>query len=499
MIYGFGDFRLDDAAFTLEGPEGLRAVEPLVFDLILCFARNPGKVLTRDALIEEVWKGRIVSDATLSSAVKSARRALDDDGDAQRMIRTVRGRGFQFAVEVERSDQTSHQAGAPALEAARPEAAARRAPWRPSLRVGPFRAIAVTPELGGLADAMAGNLTTILTRIPVLEVVADTAPAEASGLQLRANLEAIGENVQANLQLLAADTGRVIWARMFESPRDDDAGRRLLRQILPWLEPQLMRALHQSAGDDRGDLGANQLTLKAAGVLYLKGWSRATFDEAAALLRRAIALDERLALAHAHLSLALGLGGRFGILREPGTKEAAEAHAQRALDLDDMDASVVGFAGCALADIGQPKRARPLLKRAIELDPNNPQGWAALGALQVTEGELEAGVENLSRGLEISPIDPRRSIWGAVLAMGHLLMGDAEKAAAVAEQAAEAHDRMHLPRVILAAARLATGDTASAEEALADARRTRPDLAEPELARIVGEKLASELASLPAR
>ena len=101
MLHRFGEFVLDPESYTLSGPKGPVPIEPLVFDLIRYFVTHPQVVLSRDTLIEEVWRGRIVSDATISSAVKAARRALGDDGQAQALIRTIRGRGFQFIAKVE--------------------------------------------------------------------------------------------------------------------------------------------------------------------------------------------------------------------------------------------------------------------------------------------------------------------------------------------------------------------------------------------------------------
>ena len=65
-------------------------------------------------MLAEVWDGRFVSEATLSTAVKSARRALGDSGEAQTWIETVRGRGFRFrgAVSVEVPARPATAAGA---------------------------------------------------------------------------------------------------------------------------------------------------------------------------------------------------------------------------------------------------------------------------------------------------------------------------------------------------------------------------------------------------
>ena len=51
-------------------------------------------------MLERVWDGRFVSDATLSSRIKSARQAIGDNGRDQRLIRTIHRRGFRFVAEV---------------------------------------------------------------------------------------------------------------------------------------------------------------------------------------------------------------------------------------------------------------------------------------------------------------------------------------------------------------------------------------------------------------
>lgn len=93
MILTFGEFQLDSDRFELRRNGQLRKVEPKVFDLVAHFAKNPGRVFSRDDLVASVWHGRVVSDATVSTCIKNARKAVGDSGVAQRYIKTVRGRG----------------------------------------------------------------------------------------------------------------------------------------------------------------------------------------------------------------------------------------------------------------------------------------------------------------------------------------------------------------------------------------------------------------------
>jgi len=75
-------------------------VEPQVFDLLVFLIENRHRVVTKDELFAAVWKGRIVSEATLSSRINAARRAIGDSGEKQAYIRTVARHGFLFAAEL---------------------------------------------------------------------------------------------------------------------------------------------------------------------------------------------------------------------------------------------------------------------------------------------------------------------------------------------------------------------------------------------------------------
>ncbi len=75
-------------------------VEPQVFDLILHLVENRGRIVDKDELIARVWKGRIVSDATIASRINSARKVLGDDGRRQAVIATHSRQGFKFVADV---------------------------------------------------------------------------------------------------------------------------------------------------------------------------------------------------------------------------------------------------------------------------------------------------------------------------------------------------------------------------------------------------------------
>lgn len=100
MLLRFGDCELDTERYTLQRRGQPVAVQPRVLDLLIHLLLANGRVVSRAELHQAVWKGVVVSEDALSHAVKQARRAIGDDGAGQRLIQTVRGRGFRLAVPV---------------------------------------------------------------------------------------------------------------------------------------------------------------------------------------------------------------------------------------------------------------------------------------------------------------------------------------------------------------------------------------------------------------
>jgi DNA-binding winged helix-turn-helix (wHTH) protein len=85
MRFRFEDFELDTDAFELSRAGGAVRLEPQVFGVLACLLARHERLVSRDELLDEVWGTRFVSDATVASRVKAARRAIGDDGVGQRL------------------------------------------------------------------------------------------------------------------------------------------------------------------------------------------------------------------------------------------------------------------------------------------------------------------------------------------------------------------------------------------------------------------------------
>lgn len=100
MIHAFGDCELDEARFELRRRGNVVKVEPKTFDVLMYLVKCADRVVSKDELLDSVWPGQSVSESVIPKCVAAARRAVGD-GETQRAIQTVHGRGYRFVAPVQ--------------------------------------------------------------------------------------------------------------------------------------------------------------------------------------------------------------------------------------------------------------------------------------------------------------------------------------------------------------------------------------------------------------
>jgi predicted ATPase/DNA-binding winged helix-turn-helix (wHTH) protein len=103
MILCFGDYELDDQQFELRADGVKVPVQPKVLDVLFLLARARDRVVLKKELLDSVWPGVVVSEASISRVIMEARKAIGDDLHQQ--VVTVRGRGFRFMPPVTERDR----------------------------------------------------------------------------------------------------------------------------------------------------------------------------------------------------------------------------------------------------------------------------------------------------------------------------------------------------------------------------------------------------------
>ena len=77
MTYRFGRYSFDPDNWELRAGDAVVRAEPQVLALLRLLIENRGRLVGRDEIVEQIWKGRIVSEAAIASRIKSARQAVE--------------------------------------------------------------------------------------------------------------------------------------------------------------------------------------------------------------------------------------------------------------------------------------------------------------------------------------------------------------------------------------------------------------------------------------
>jgi len=96
----FAGCRLDVAGRTLVRAGQPQHLEPQAFDVLVHLVANRDRVVPQEELLRVVWGGQFVTASALTTRIKEIRRATGDTGDDQRVVRTVRGRGYRLVADV---------------------------------------------------------------------------------------------------------------------------------------------------------------------------------------------------------------------------------------------------------------------------------------------------------------------------------------------------------------------------------------------------------------
>ena len=100
-IYRFAGCELDVAARELRRDGTLVTIQPKVFELVAYLVEHRSRAVDKAELQDAVWPGVIVTETSLTQAIRKARIALGDDANLQTIIRTVHGHGYRFVAELE--------------------------------------------------------------------------------------------------------------------------------------------------------------------------------------------------------------------------------------------------------------------------------------------------------------------------------------------------------------------------------------------------------------
>ena len=519
LIFKFCNFTLDAERRELRSGSQLVAIEPQVFDVLEFLITHRERVVTSDDLIAAIWHGRVVSEATVATRMNAVRRAVNDSGDLQQLIRTVPRRGYRFVGEVQEiGEQERARKSEPHIATTGTESShahltkAPPLPDRPSIAVLPFANLSGDPEQEYFADGITEDLTMALAQFRWLFVIARNSSfafrnqavdakhiARELGVRylLEGSVRKGGSKIRISGQLIDAATGAHLWADRFDGALQDifAVQDEVTASVVGAIGPKLERAeIERAKRKPTESLDAYDCFLR--GMASVHQGTRESSVEALRLFRKATDLDPDFASAYGMAAWCYAWR-KWDSFMSDRVQETADAEflARRATELGKDDAVALAAGGYALAFVVHDvEDGAAFVNRALALNPNFATAWHSSGWVNVLLGEHEEAINRFERGMRLSPFDSLIFRAQGGTAQAHLLSGRFNEASLWADKALRER-RGYRPAIRVAAASNAlAGRMTEAQTAMAYLREIDPDLRLSNLRQLIPLRRAQDLA-----
>lgn len=481
MIYEFEQFELDLARFELREDGEPCSLEPQVLALLALLIEHRDRLLSKEEIFEKLWDGRVVTDATLLSRIKSARKALGDSGKTQRFIKTVYGKGFRFVADVRALNEP---AVALPLENAKPGTWGDPLPeseqgLRPSIAVLPFQSLTDDTSHEILAEGLSHELIAEIARLRWLFVIARGSSfrfrdpnidvrevGRLLGIRycLSGEVEIRKRQLAVTAELADTRTGELIWAEQYNGHIDDIHAVRaeITSKILMSLEVQI--PLHEAAAARL--ISSSNLDAWSAyhlGLQHLYQFRKDDNAKAAKLFAHALELDTGFARAHAGLSFVhFQTAFMHQSADVAGEISLARSCAQRGIEIDPLDPFVNFTMGRSYWLETDLDSARSWLERATSLCPNYAQGIYALAWTKTIAGVGLDSREQIDHAMRLSPLDPLYYAMLGARGFTHIARGEYEEAVQWTDAAARSPGAHVLMALLAAASQALAGNAPEA-------------------------------------
>jgi len=311
----------------------------------------------------------------------------------------------------------------PTIEPASIERMAYPLPKKPSIAVLPFMNMSGDPEQEYLGDGISENITSTLSKIGNMLVIASNSTftykgkpvkiqqvAEELGVHyvLEGSVQKAGERLRVTAQLIDALTGHHLWSEKYDRKMVDlfDLQDEITKKITVSLEVVLTRG--------------REIIIDARGTDNLEAWGKVTKGHnlwikltkednqlARRLFEEAVRLDPNYASAWAWIGLSYCLDAEMRWSDSPfeSWKLAQEA-GQKALSIDDQHPQVFNMQGTFHLGQRQYDKAIAKIKKAIALDPNFYRAYYMLARTMFYLGRFEESIEMTKKAMRLCPNYP---------------------------------------------------------------------------------------------
>jgi len=521
--FQLGDWRVVPAEGTLVRGEEIVHLEPKAMEVLVYFVSRPGDVITREELERDVWRGALVSYDAVTNTIIKLRKALGDDARKPRFISTIPKRGYKLICDTTNND-TAHTRDAPNNEN-KPSQISRPITGRygfsrnltaaafaivavivvgawflindytrdstpPSVIVLPFENLNADSKQDFLADGMTEDIITDLSKLSNIHVIASNTSSAYKGkytsiteigkelnvrYALKGNIRRLSNSFRVNVQLVNTRTGYNAWASRYDRNVNalfavqDDMTRNIVRVLAIKMSGAEQSRLKKKATD----------SLKAydyfqEGLRHYRGISKETNVLARQAYRKAIQLDPNYGRAYGAIAVTLVADWRWGWTDTPQeTLDRALVLANKAVELDPDSPQTYWALGFVQLGRREYDEALAAAKKSIEVAPNYADGYGLLGIISANqEGKAHAAIEYTEQGMKLNPFYTWEYLY--TIGQAYYTLNEYDKAIKVLEDAQSRNLNAPNVKLFLAACYVRVGRREDAEWLIEQLRMISP-------------------------
>ena len=451
-------WQVSPPAGLIEKDDIIVHLEPKVMEVLVYLASRQGEVVTRDEIEKDVWRGALISYDAITRTVIKLRKAFNDDAKNPAIIATIPKRGYQLIAPVSYSPATndteeSEISGPTSSSSQVGKAAKSRLPqllvfslillviavtWllystykvtpeqqqaaasAKAIVVLPFENLSNDPAQDYLADGMSEDITTDLSNISSLLVIASSATNSYRGMQvkpeevgqaldvdyvLQGSIRQYGDQIRVNVQLSETATGFNLWGESYEGKvsevftiRHEVTNNIIAHFKFPLTSQEKLRLAHKATDS----LVAYDYFHEGQRLSRLQ--TRESTEESQKAYRKAIEYDPAYGRAYGALAYSLAYAYRRGWTDAPlEALDQALVLSRKGVELDHSIPHTHWSMSYVYLMRKDYENAEKAAMKSIEVSPNYADGYGLLALINNSIGHPEQAIDYVKKGMRLNP------------------------------------------------------------------------------------------------
>lgn len=458
--YQLGSWKICPRTNTVKNQTESHAIDNKSMQVLLFLIEHKGEPVSKEQILEQVWKNKFVADDILSVTVSKIRKALGDNARSPSFIKTLPGKGYVLIAEAQKIDETAQKSDKKVLffSAAllfvvvaglvgyfffQDEDAPANQLNINSIAVLPFDDLSFAKDNQFFTDGLSDAIINQLSQIKSLKVIsryssftyrekyeaADIGQALQVETLLDGSVQTIDDQVRINVRIFSTENGQQLWSETFDGDSEDIFT--LQDNISSDIKALIQPGYRTASSKPITTVNAQAYEWYLMGQYHWRQRNPEALAKAVTYFTHSLESEPNYADAHVGLAITYALLHTYGNWGESRAIEAALPHVNNALALKPNSARALAAKGLILtvkavykthseqADPTLYQQAQQAFERSLQLENNATTHRWYSGLLRRIGSESDV-IWHLNKAVALNPLSAslKRSFSFTLRSMG---------------------------------------------------------------------------------